>query len=409
MARNVVIIGTQWGDEGKGKLVDWLTETARGVVRFQGGHNAGHTLVIGGQRRVLRLIPSGILREGVTCYIGNGVVVSPPALLQEIAELEDAGVEVRQRLRISEAASLILPFHVALDQAREARRGEARIGTTGRGIGPAYEDKVARRGLRIQDLFEPAMFRERVGEALDFHNFVLEKYLGAAALDPARVADEALEQGERIRPLVADVPALLAEAMSRGEPLLFEGAQGALLDVDHGTYPYVTSRCGRWRGPGVAPPGDRHREGLHHARGFGAVSHRASRRGRQASCKRGQGVRLGDWSSQALRLVRRPGAAPVDPAQWHRWPGRHQARRARRSSCGETLYGLPVRWAQARSVALRCTGARSMRADLRGNARMEREYGGGPRVVAPAAQCAPLSRASCRAGRGVDRPGVDRP
>jgi adenylosuccinate synthase len=241
MARNVVIIGTQWGDEGKGKLVDWLTETARGVVRFQGGHNAGHTLVIGGQRRVLRLIPSGILREGVTCYIGNGVVVSPPALLQEIAELEAAGVAVRERLRISEAASLILPFHVALDKAREARRGDARIGTTGRGIGPAYEDKIARRGLRIQDLFEPASFRERVTEVLDFHNFVLKNYLGAETLDPTQVADEALEMGTRIHSMVADVPSLLAQAMQRGEPLLFEGAQGALLDVDHGTYPYVTS------------------------------------------------------------------------------------------------------------------------------------------------------------------------
>jgi adenylosuccinate synthase len=241
MARNVVIIGTQWGDEGKGKLVDWLTETARGVVRFQGGHNAGHTLVIGGRKQVLRLIPSGILRDGVTCYIGNGVVVSPPALLQEIGELEQAGVSVRDRLRVSATASLILPYHVALDQAREARRGDAKIGTTGRGIGPAYEDKVARRGLRIQDLFDPAAFRERLAEALDLHNFTLKHYLGAEPVDGQKVADEALALGERVRPMVADVPALLAQAMARGEPLLFEGAQGALLDVDHGTYPYVTS------------------------------------------------------------------------------------------------------------------------------------------------------------------------
>ncbi len=241
MARNVVIIGTQWGDEGKGKLVDWLTETARGVVRFQGGHNAGHTLVIGGRKQVLRLIPSGILRDGVTCYIGNGVVVSPPALLQEIGELEQAGVSVRDRLRVSATASLILPYHVALDQAREARRGDAKIGTTGRGIGPAYEDKVARRGLRIQDLYDPAAFRERLAEALDLHNFTLKHYLGAEPVDGQKVADEALALGERVRPMVADVPALLAQAMARGEPLLFEGAQGALLDVDHGTYPYVTS------------------------------------------------------------------------------------------------------------------------------------------------------------------------
>jgi adenylosuccinate synthase len=241
MARNVVIIGTQWGDEGKGKLVDWLTETARGVVRFQGGHNAGHTLVIGGRKQVLRLIPSGILRDGVTCYIGNGVVVSPTALLQEIDELEKAGVSVRDRLRVSATATLILPYHVALDQAREAKRGEAKIGTTGRGIGPAYEDKVARRGLRIQDLDDAAAFRERVVEALDLHNFTLTKYLGAAAVDAEQVIDEALALGERVRPMVADVPALLAQAMARGEPLLFEGAQGALLDVDHGTYPFVTS------------------------------------------------------------------------------------------------------------------------------------------------------------------------
>ena len=241
MARNVVIIGTQWGDEGKGKVVDWLTETARGVVRFQGGHNAGHTLVIGGRRQVLRLIPSGILREGVTCYIGNGVVVSPQALLSEIDELEQVGVSVRERLRVSGEATLILPYHAALDQAREARRGEAKIGTTGRGIGPAYEDKVARRGLRVQDLFEPAYFREQLAEVLDLHNFTLVQYLGAQAVDGARVADEALALGERIRPMVVDVPALLAQAMARDEALLFEGAQGAMLDVDHGTYPYVTS------------------------------------------------------------------------------------------------------------------------------------------------------------------------
>ena len=241
MARNVVIIGTQWGDEGKGKVVDWLTDTARGVVRFQGGHNAGHTLVIGGRRQVLRLIPSGILRDDVICYIGNGVVVSPSALLQEIDELEAAGVSVRARLRVSEACTLILPHHVALDQAREARRGDSKIGTTGRGIGPAYEDKVARRALRIRDLADPARFRARLDEVLDLHNFTLKHYLGAEPVDGARVADEALALGERIAPMVADVPALLEQAMARGEPLLFEGAQGALLDIDHGTYPFVTS------------------------------------------------------------------------------------------------------------------------------------------------------------------------
>ncbi len=257
MAKNVVVIGTQWGDEGKGKVVDWLTETAKGVVRFQGGHNAGHTLVIGGRKQVLRLIPSGILRDGVICYIGNGVVVSPSALLQEIDELEAAGLSVRARLRVSSSASLILPYHVALDQAREARRGEAKIGTTGRGIGPAYEDKVARRGLRVGDLADEKRFRQQVEEVLDLHNFTLQHYLKAPALDAAQVADEALALGQRIAPMVADVPALLAQAMARGESLLFEGAQGALLDVDHGTYPYVTSsNCvagAASAGAGVAP------------------------------------------------------------------------------------------------------------------------------------------------------------
>ena len=241
MGKNVVVIGTQWGDEGKGKVVDWLTESAQGVVRFQGGHNAGHTLVIGGRKQVLRLIPSGILRPRVTCYIGSGVVLSPEALLQEIDELELAGVAVRVRLRISGTCPLILPYHVALDQAREARRGDAKIGTTGRGIGPAYEDKVGRRAVRVRDLFAPETLRARIREVLDFHNFALVQYYGAKALDPERVTDDALALADRIRPMVADVPAELAAAAQRGDRLLFEGAQGALLDVDHGTYPYVTS------------------------------------------------------------------------------------------------------------------------------------------------------------------------
>jgi adenylosuccinate synthase len=257
MARNVVIIGTQWGDEGKGKVVDWLTERAAGVVRFQGGHNAGHTLVINGRRQVLRLIPSGMLRPGVRCFIGNGVVLSPQALLQEIDELEAAGVEVSSRLRISGACALILPYHVALDRAREARRGDAKIGTTGRGIGPAYEDKVARRTVRLDDLFRPERFRSRVAEALELHNFVLERFLGAEPLDPVQVADEMLVLAGRLQPMVADVPAELAAVMAAGHSLLFEGAQGALLDVDHGTYPYVTSsNCvagAAAAGAGVAP------------------------------------------------------------------------------------------------------------------------------------------------------------
>jgi adenylosuccinate synthase len=257
MAKNIVIIGTQWGDEGKGKVVDWLTERAAGVVRFQGGHNAGHTLVIGGRKQVLRLIPSGMLRPGVRCYIGNGVVLSPQALLQEIDELEAAGVDASSRLRVSNACTLILPYHVALDRAREAKRGDAKIGTTGRGIGPAYEDKVARRALRAADLLAPERFRARVAEVLDLHNFVLKHYLGAEPLDATQVADEALALAPRLAPMLTDVPDELAAAMAGGQSLLFEGAQGALLDVDHGTYPYVTSsNCvagAAAAGAGVAP------------------------------------------------------------------------------------------------------------------------------------------------------------
>ena len=257
MAKNIVIIGTQWGDEGKGKVVDWLTERAAGVVRFQGGYNAGHTLVIGGRKQVLRLIPSGMLRPGVRCYIGNGVVLSPQALLQEIDELEAAGVDAASRLRVSNACTLILPYHVALDRAREAKRGDAKIGTTGRGIGPAYEDKVARRALRAADLLAPERFRARVAEVLDLHNFVLKHYLGAEPLDATQVADEALALAPRLAPMLTDVPDELAAAMAGGQSLLFEGAQGALLDVDHGTYPYVTSsNCvagAAAAGAGVAP------------------------------------------------------------------------------------------------------------------------------------------------------------
>ncbi|MCA3174342.1 MAG: adenylosuccinate synthase [Burkholderiales bacterium] len=241
MMKNVVVIGTQWGDEGKGKVVDWLTDHAHGVVRFQGGHNAGHTLIIGGKKTILRLIPSGIMRPEVTCYIGNGVVLSPEALLKEIDELESAGLQVASRLRISEACPLILPYHVALDQAREAKRGAAKIGTTGRGIGPAYEDKVARRAIRVQDLFNPAKFAERLREVLEYHNFVLTQYLGAAEVSFQSVFDTTMVLAERIKPMVADVPRLLHEVNAQGKNLLFEGAQGSLLDVDHGTYPFVTS------------------------------------------------------------------------------------------------------------------------------------------------------------------------
>jgi len=240
-ARNVVVIGTQWGDEGKGKIVDWLTDRAQGVVRFQGGHNAGHTLVIAGKKTVLHLIPSGILRGAVQCYIGNGVVLSPEALVHEMDELEAAGVEVAAQMRISEACPLILPYHVAIDQAREAAKGEQKIGTTGRGIGPAYEDKVARRAIRLQDLFKPVRFAEKLQELLDYHNFLLEKFYKQPRVEFQKTLDQALALAPRIAPLVADVPRALYDANRMGKNLLFEGAQGSLLDIDHGTYPYVTS------------------------------------------------------------------------------------------------------------------------------------------------------------------------
>src|SRR5712671_2748268 len=241
VARNVVVVGTQWGDEGKGKIVDWLTDRAQGVVRFQGGHNAGHTLVIAGKKTVLHLIPSGILRPNVECYIGNGVVLSPQALVQEMDELEAAGVEVAGRLRISEACPLILPYHVALDQAREVAKGAQKLGTTGRGIGPAYEDKVARRAIRLQDLLKPVRFAEKLTELLDFHNFVLQHYYKQPAVDFQKTLEESLALAPRLAPLVADVPRGLYEANRSGKNLLFEGAQGSLLDIDHGTYPFVTS------------------------------------------------------------------------------------------------------------------------------------------------------------------------
>jgi len=241
MGQSVVVLGAQWGDEGKGKIVDLLTEESGAVVRFQGGHNAGHTLVIGGKKTVLHLIPSGILREDALCLIGNGVVLSPAALQKEIGELEANGVEVRTRLKISPATPLIMPYHIALDQAREKAAGGKAIGTTGRGIGPAYEDKVARRGIRIADLHYPSQLEEKLRAALDYHNFVLTKYLGADPIDFGGIYEEALAFGEYVEPMKSDVAGILHELRRQGRRVLFEGAQGALLDIDHGTYPYVTS------------------------------------------------------------------------------------------------------------------------------------------------------------------------
>ncbi|EKE81553.1 adenylosuccinate synthase [Idiomarina xiamenensis] len=241
MGKNVVILGTQWGDEGKGKIVDLLTDKATYVVRYQGGHNAGHTLVIDGEKTVLHLIPSGILRDNVTCIIGNGVVLSPAALMEEIDMLEARNVPVRERLLISEACPLILPFHIELDKAREAARGKKAIGTTGRGIGPAYEDKVARRGLRVGDLFNFEQFADKLREVLEYHNFTLTQYYKTDAVDYDQVLEQCREMATILKPMIADVSTVLDKARKAGDDIMFEGAQGTLLDIDHGTYPYVTS------------------------------------------------------------------------------------------------------------------------------------------------------------------------
>ncbi len=257
MGKSVVVIGAQWGDEGKGKVVDLLTDRVQAVVRFQGGHNAGHTLVINGVKTALNLIPSGIMRPGVACLIGNGVVLSLSALISEIEKVEATGAEVRSRLRISEATPLVLPVHVRLDQAREIARGAAKIGTTGKGIGPAYEDKVARRAIRVGDLFSRELLAAKLGELLAYHNFVLQEFYKEPAVDFQQTLDELLGYAEIVRPMVADVTELLRQHLERGDNVLFEGAQGALLDIDHGTYPYVTSSNttagGAATGTGVGP------------------------------------------------------------------------------------------------------------------------------------------------------------
>lgn len=241
MAKNIIVLGTQWGDEGKGKVVDLLAEHTDGVIRFQGGHNAGHTILIGGAKTILHLIPSGILHKNVVCFIGNGVVLSPSVLIQEINELEKKGVEVIRRLYISEACSLLLPYHVALDKAREELRGKGAIGTTGRGIGPAYEDKIARRGLRAIDLLNPEQLADKLEKLAEYHNFILGNYYATEAISYEQVLAEVLTAAQRISPMISDVTSMLADYRCRGKNLLFEGAQGTFLDVDLGTYPFVTS------------------------------------------------------------------------------------------------------------------------------------------------------------------------
>lgn len=257
MGKNIVVLGTQWGDEGKGKIVDLLTDQISAVVRFQGGHNAGHTVIIEGNKTVLHLIPSGILREGVQCLIGNGVVVCPQALLEEVSMLEDKGISIRNRLKISEACTLILPYHIALDQAREKAKGNDAIGTTGRGIGPAYEDKVARRALRAGDLLNKDKFAKKLSEVMEFHNFILKEYFKSETIDYQRTLDETMDHAESIIPMLTDVTELIWQLQEQGENILFEGAQGTLLDIDHGTYPFVTSSNttagGVSTGSGVGP------------------------------------------------------------------------------------------------------------------------------------------------------------
>jgi adenylosuccinate synthase len=259
MGKFVVVLGTQWGDEGKGKIVDLLTEDAAAVVRFQGGHNAGHTLVIDGEKTVLHLIPSGVLRDGVDCMIGNGVVLAPDALLTELSMLEEQGVPARERLKLSEACQVILPYHVALDAAREVARGKKAIGTTGRGIGPAYEDKISRRGLRLGDMLDEKRLASKLEEVMEYHNYALTHYFKADAVDYQKTFDEARAQAEIIKPMVADIPHALHLLHKAGKNVMFEGAQGTLLDIDHGTYPYVTSSSttagGACTGSGVGPHG----------------------------------------------------------------------------------------------------------------------------------------------------------
>jgi len=340
--RNVVVVGTQWGDEGKGKVVDWLTDHAAAVVRFQGGHNAGHTLVINGKKTALQLIPSGIMRAGVNCYIGNGVVVDPTHLLLEIERLEAAGLEVRSRLYISESCPLILPFHVEVDRAREAMRessGIGKIGTTGKGIGPAYEDKVARRALRAQDLKHPERFAAKLTELLALHNFVLEGYLHGQPLEFQPIFDHAMKVAEQIKPMLADVGVRIHAVNVQGGSVLFEGAQGTLLDIDHGTYPYVTSsNCvagNAAAGSGVGP------DKLHYILGItkayttrvgsgpfptelpmdepGTVGHHLSTVGQERGTVTGRARRCG-WLDPDQRHL---GAVP-DQAGCARWSRRDQ-------------------------------------------------------------------------------------
>ncbi len=414
MGKFVIIIGTQWGDEGKGKVVDLLTERAAAVARFQGGHNAGHTLVIGGKKTVLSLIPSGILHKNVRCLIGNGVVLSLEALFREAQTLIDTGVDVFARLRISPNCPLILPSHVALDKAREAARGANAIGTTGRGIGPAYEDKVARRAVRVQDLFQREKFAAKLGEILDFHNFVLQHYFKQPAVDFQKTLDEQLSYVDRVRPLVSDVTQTLAALREQKADVMFEGAQGAMLDVDHGTYPFVTSSntTGGFAatGTGLGPRSFDYVLGIVKAYTtrvgagpfptelFDEYGEHLSRVGHEFGAVTGRKRRCGWFDAVALRrsIIHSSVSGTVPD----------QARRARRPRFAADLRGLSFesldrRGEQAAAAVRRCVRGRG--AGVRGDAGVEGVHHRGHVVPGAAGQCAGLPGEAAGARGCADR------
>jgi Fe2+ transport system protein FeoA len=415
VSRNVVVIGTQWGDEGKGAVVDVLAERAHAVVRFQGGHNAGHTLVIGDRKTVLHLIPSGILRDDVICLIGNGVVVSLDALIQEMDELGARGVPVESRLRISPACPVILSSHGLLDKARELASGAAAIGTTGRGIGPAYEDKIARRAIRIADLFAPDALAAKLERLLDLHNFLLERYYATAPVDAKRELDNLLALGERVKPLVVDVTELLRSLQREGRGVLYEGAQGAMLDIDLGTYPFVTSSNttvgGAATGTGVGPGAIDYVLGI--------VKAYTTRVGAgpfptelvdevEASRPRRQGIRRDDGPGATLRLVRRRAAAACGV---HEQPDRslpHETRRAGRSSGDQDLRRVPLRRPHNRHAAALHRALRRVRARLREPSRLVAADARRDRLRRAAVGSEVLPRAHRAARRRPDRRDLDR-
>ena len=416
MTGAVAVLGMQWGDEGKGKIVDRLTERASVVVRFQGGHNAGHTLVIGGERTVLHLVPSGVMRDGVRCLIGHGVVLSPTALVDELNMLAERGVPADERVGVSDACPLILPYHAALDRAREAARGSVAIGTTGRGIGPAYEDKVARRAMRVGDLLDPARRDEKLRELDEYHNFVLTRWLRADPIDIAKVRDALAAAVERIRPLVVDVPDVLHAAIDAGKGVLLEGAQGAGLDIDQGTFPFVTSsnttaggcRGGKRTRTTRHRPRPRSRQGVRDPGRRRPVSDRVARRDRPVPRRTRQRIRRDDRACAALRLARRGEPAPSDPDQQRLGALYHEARRSGRAAGGAPVHRLSARRGTAHDTAARGRGAGTMRARVRRNAWLARVDGGDSVEGRPAVSRPSVHRAHRIACRSPDRRHLDR-